>query len=59
MSWLDLFTAKVRDAYRSYDEFGNFYGCQSISGDETLLKEVRTHLNSYLDSDVGMLMSFA
>lgn len=20
MSWLDLFTAKVRDAYRSYDE---------------------------------------
>ncbi|WP_259459075.1 cyclic nucleotide-binding domain-containing protein [Moraxella catarrhalis] len=54
-----LFTAKVHDAYRSYDEFGNFYGCQSISGDETLLKEVRTHLNGYLDSDVGMLMSFA
>ena len=32
---------------------------KSVSGDEALLKEVRTHLSGYLDSDVGMLMSFA
>ncbi|OAV25800.1 hypothetical protein AO371_0595 [Moraxella catarrhalis] len=36
-----------------------FMDTKSVSGDETLLKEVRTHLNGYLDSDVGMLMSFA
>lgn len=36
-----------------------FMDAKSVSGDEALLKEVRTHLNGYLDSDVGMLMSFA
>lgn len=36
-----------------------FMDAKSVSGDETPLKEVRTHLNGYLDSDVGMLMSFA
>lgn len=36
-----------------------FMDAKSVSGDEALLKEVRTHLSGYLDSDVGMLMSFA
>lgn len=36
-----------------------FMDAKCVSGDETLLDEVRAHLNVYLDSDVGMLMSFA